>query len=99
MITRICPLAAQRVVDRIPYAKRDAICLTISRDICTLFNERRRDQMETFKTIIIYILTALISFTAGAITIILGILACLGMSKKEEDKKVRNVSKHRGYYI
>ena len=55
--------------------------------------------METFKTIIIYVLTVLISFTAGVITIILGILACLGMSKKEEDKKVRNVSKHRGYYI
>ena len=55
--------------------------------------------METFKTIIIYILTVLISFTAGVITIILGILACLGMSKKEEGKRVRNVSKHRGYYI
>ena len=38
MVTTICPLAAQRVVDRIPYAKRDAICLTISRDICTSFN-------------------------------------------------------------
>ena len=55
--------------------------------------------MEIFKTIIIYILTVLISFTAGAITIILGILACLGMGRKEEDKRVRNVSKHRGYYI
>ena len=55
--------------------------------------------MEIFKTIVIYILTVLISCTAGAITIILGILACLGMSKKEEDKKVREVSKHRGYYI
>ena len=98
-MTTTCPLAAQRVVDRILYAKKDALCLTISRDICTLFNERRRDQMEIFKTIIIYILTVLISFTAGAITIILGILACLGMSKKEEDKRVRNVSKHRGYYI
>ena len=98
-MTTICPFAAQRVADRIPCAKRDAICLTISRDICTLFNERRRDQMEIFKTIVIYILTVLISFTAGAITIILGILACFGMGKKEEDKRVRNVSKHRGYYI
>ena len=40
MVTTICPLAAQRVVDRIPYAKRDAICLTISRDICTSFNRK-----------------------------------------------------------
>ena len=75
------------------------MCSMMSSDIYTLFTERRRDQMETFKTIIIYVLTVLISFTAGVITIILGILACLGMSKKEEDKKVRNVSKHRGYYI
>ena len=67
--------------------ERDAICLTISRDICTLFNERRRDQMEIFKTIIIYILTVLISFTAGAITIILGILACLGNEQKRGGQK------------